>query len=130
MDYYVKIKDVYKKASYVVRPIDQSWDNRESIEVKIEDVSYEDVLETFKNGSWSFWHQEEKWVEDEPVTSEDSDPKDTPSGHTETVWEEKDMSNYCVCGWVRNNMDSSASVKMGELSEMEKLIESLIGGAI
>ena len=128
MEYYVKIKDVYKKASYVIRPVDQSWDNRESVEVKIEDTSYEDVLETFKNGSWSFWHQEEKWVEDEPVKAEGSDTDKEPSGHTETVWEEKDMSKYCICGLVGNNMDGSAVVKMGTLSKLEEFIVKTYGG--
>ena len=123
MDDFIKVNDEYKPVTYISRPSDPFWEQRESIEVNIPDFTYEEAFNHFKDGKWSLYRKVEKVVYDER-----EDPEEPIKSHTETDYEERDMSDYCVCGWVRNNLDGSCSVKMGVLSELEKLIEAMLGG--
>ena len=123
MNNYIKINEEYKPVTYIVRPVDTTWEQRKSIEIKVPEAGYEDVLEYFKNGKWSLFERVEKTVYDE----KESDEAPTTS-HIEIEYKETDMSEYCVCGWVRNNLDGSCSVKMGVLSELEAFMASVLGG--
>ena len=122
---YIKIKEDYKPVTYVLNAMDFSWDSRSIIEVTAQDVSYEELKKYFENGRWSLYDKTTKQVPDEPVDEE------TPKTyHEEVEYTERDMSEYCVCGYVRDNMDGSSTVRMGKLSETEKIIQMMLGGLV
>ena len=102
---------------------DPFWELRESIEVTAE-MTFDQAKEFFKDGKWSLYDKVTRQVPDEPT-----EEHETPSTyHEETEYVESDMSDYCVCGFVRDNMDGTSTAKMGKLSELETFMASMLGG--
>lgn len=118
---YIKINEEYKPVTYSTTSIDYQWDMRSVVELKAPDVSYEDLKKYCEGGKWSVYNKIVKRVPDEPVEKEGP-----ATYHEEVTYEATDMSDYCVCGWVRNNMDGSTSVKMGRLSELEEFMAATL----
>lgn len=127
MEQFIKIKGTCKPITYVTWPVDKSWDKRQSIEIKAE-ITFAEAIEFFKAGTWSIWNKEIIQVLDK--SPEELSEDEEPTYHEEVEDKEVDMSEYCVCGWIKDNMDGTCSVKMGKLSELEKLIETMLGGKI
>lgn len=122
MNDYIKVNEEYVPVTYVTRPYDSTWNMRESIELTAS-VKFQSAMDIFKGGKWSLYEKIVREVPDEPVGDE------TPTTfHEETEYKEADMSDYCVCGWVRDNLDGTCSVKMGKLSELEAFMEAMLGG--
>lgn len=103
---YIKINETLYPAEINGMMNDSIWDNRESKTIILE-MDYKTAVELFIDGlAWSIVMDVEELQED---------------GSIVMIQEEYDNSEFTVAGSITDNRDGTLSVKMGKMTEIEKM---------
>lgn len=103
---YVKINGKVYPAEINGLMNDRDWDNRESKTIILE-MDYTTAIKMFIDGlTWSIVMDVEECREDGTII---------------TTQEEYDNSEFIVAGSITDNRDGTLSVKMGKMTEIEKM---------
>lgn len=117
---YIKLNDQYTPIEYLAKPADSFWEFRETIEITVSG-EFSEIRDFFKTGNWRIYN-EFYGSTAEPSMEEEQEV------HMEKTYRMTDMSEYCICGFVKDNMDGTITVKMSKMNALEKFIESMLGG--
>lgn len=110
---YFKTDNTEYPASIAGKTIDREWDNRASKSVTLE-MTYAEAAQIFTDGlTWSI-------VQRETVPVYDENGEQT--GQTEQTEQEWDNSEYCVAGSITDHRDGTLTCKMGQYTQMERLL--------
>lgn len=135
---YIKINDTLYPATVSGKMIDHEWDNRESKSITLE-MDYATASTLFIDGLvWSIYQRDEFTVE-EPIYEVDSNGERVLDENGEPIQigteprievqeNEWDNSEYTLAGDIIDHRDSTITVKMGKLTELEEAYEMLLGG--
>lgn len=105
---YIKINEKMYPAVIDAIMADYTWDNRVSKAITVE-LEYNEVVQLFQNGvKWSI--VTERMVDNEKVNLE------------------QDCSDYVLSGEIIDHRDGRITIKMGQLTDLERAYEMLLGG--
>lgn len=111
---YIKINETLYPAEINGLMNDRDWDNRESKTIILE-MDYATAVKLFVDGlSWNI-------VMDVYNTIEQAQEDGSIVTTQEQTQEEYDNSEFCVAGSITDNRDGTLSVKMGKMTEIEKM---------
>ena len=109
---YLKIGENLYPASFRPRGMDNSWDNRESMEITV-DMTYAQAMEIFQDGlEWSRMRYSKPFADADGNLPE---PEEIVT----------DYSELCVAGPVTDHRNGTITVKMGRMTDSEILAELL-----
>lgn len=129
--YFLKVNGYTYPAQFTGKMNDVEWDNRASKTITLE-VSY-DVASAILHDDVE-WHIYRTWTDVvpkfDPETGEPVIDPETGEQVMEEVTREEDFDNsdYSLRGDIIVHADSTVSVKMGKLTELEEAYEILYGG--
>lgn len=105
---YIKINEKMYPAVIDAIMADYTWDNRVSKAITVE-LEYNEVVQLFQNGvKWSI--VTERMVDNEKINLE------------------QDCSDYVLSGEIIDHRDGRITIKMGQLTDLERAYEMLLGG--
>ena len=121
---FIKVNGVEHPATLIYNYKDRNWDMRETQTVHLA-MPYAQAVALLPSGTpWSIVFRETK-------DKLDNDGK--PTGQTEEVVTEEDMSAYSLSGAITDHRDGTVSVKMGKPTESElseATVTALVGQSI
>ena len=112
MAIYIKLNNTEYPAEINGNPKDRSWGERDTKTITLTMTAAEVAALLPDNTPWSI-------VQRETVDKLDNDGN--PTGETEEVVTEEDMSAYSLAGEITDYRDGTVSVKMGKPTEAETL---------
>lgn len=121
---FIKVGGVEYPATLIYNYKDRNWDMRESVAVHLT-MPYAQAAALLTTGTpWSNVFREQK---------DKLDNDGNPTGQTEEVVTEEDMSAYSLAGEITDYRDGTVSVKMGKPTEAEAsaaTVTALVGQSI
>ena len=124
MAIYIKVNNTEYPAEINGNPKDRSWGERDTKTITLTMTSAEVAALLTDNTPWSI-------VLRETVNKLDNDGN--PTGQTEEVVTEEDMSAYSLAGQITDYRDGTVSIKMGKPTESElseATVTALVGQSI
>lgn len=121
---FIKVNGVEYPATLIYNYKDRNWDMRESVAVHLTMTAAEAAALLPSNTPWSIVFRE---------TKDKLDNDGNPTGQTEEVVTEEDMSTYSLAGDITDHRDGTVSVKMGKPTESElseATVTALVGQSI
>lgn len=112
----IKVNGVEYPATLIYNYKDRNWDMRESVAVHLTMTAAEAAALLPSNTPWSNVFRE---------TKDKFDNDGNPTGETEEVVTEEDMSAYSLAGQITDYRDGTVSIKMGKPTEAETLRSQL-----
>lgn len=107
---FIKVGGVEYPATLIYNYKDRNWDMRESVAVHLT-MPYAQAAALLPSGTpWSNVFRE---------TKDKFDNDGNPTGETEEVVTEEDMSEYSIAGDITDHRDGTVSIKMGKPTETE-----------
>ena len=120
----IKVNGVEYPATLIYNYKDRNWDMRETQTIYLS-MSHDAVAALLPSGTpWSIVFRE---------TKDKLDNDGNPTGQTEEVVTEEDMSAYSLSGAITDHRDGTVSVKMGKPTETEAsaaTVTALVGQSI
>ena len=121
---FIKVNGAEYPATLIYNYKDRNWDMRESVAVHLT-MPYAQAAALLTTGTpWSNVFRE---------TKDKLDNDGNPTGQTEEVVTEKDMSAYSLAGEITDYRDGTVSIKMGKPTESElsaATVTALVGQSI
>lgn len=121
---FIKVNGVEYPATLIYNYKDRNWDMRESVAVHLT-MPYAQAAALLTTGTpWSNVFRE---------TKDKLDNDGNPTGQTEEVATEEDMSAYSLAGDITDHRDGTVSIKMGKPTESElsaATVTALVGQSI
>ena len=109
---FIKVNGVEHPATLIYNYKDRNWDMRETQTVHLT-MPYAQAAALLPSGTpWSNVFRE---------TKDKLDNDGNPTGQTEEVVTEEDMSAYSLAGDITDHRDGTVSIKMGKPTETETL---------
>lgn len=124
MAQYLKVNGQEYPAKFISKYQDRNWDMRESVAVHLTMTAAEAAALLPSNTPWSIVFRE---------TKDKLDNDGNPTGQTEEVVTEEDMSTYSLAGDITDHRDGTVSVKMGKPTETENAkatVTALVGAPV
>lgn len=121
---FIKVAGQEYPATCVYNYKDRNWDMRETQTVQLTMTAAEAAALLPSNTPWSIVFRE---------TKDKLDNDGNPTGQTEEVVTEEDMSTYSLAGDITDHRDGTVSVKMGKPTESElseATVTALVGQSI
>ena len=121
---FIKVGGVEYPATLIYNYKDRNWDMRESVAVHLT-MPYAQATVLLASGV--------KWFNVFRETADKLDNDGNPTGQTEEVVTEEDMSAYSLAGEITDYRDGTVSIKMGKPTEAEAAaatVTALVGQAI
>ena len=114
---FIKVNGVEYPATLIYNYKDRNWDMRETQTVHLT-MPYEQAAALLTSGvPWSNVFRETKDV---------LDADRNPTGQTEEVVTEEDMSAYSLSGAITDHRDGTVSIKMGKPTETENAVGAVV----
>ena len=110
MSIYIKVHNTEYPATLIARYADPDWDKRETQEIHLT-MDYAAAAALLPGGT--------KWSRVDRDTAPKYDEQGEPTGETEEVVTETDMSEYSLAGEITDYRDGTVSIKMGKPTEAE-----------
>ena len=107
---YIKVHNTEYPATLIARYADPDWDKRETQEIHLT-MDYAAAAALLPGGT--------KWSRVDRDTAPKYDEQGEPTGETEEVVTETDMSEYSLAGEITDHRDGTVSIKMGKPTETE-----------
>lgn len=107
---YIKVHNTEYPATLIARYADPDWDKRETQEIHLT-MDYAAAAALLPGGT--------KWSRVDRDTAPKYDEQGEPTGETEEVVTETDMSEYSLAGEITDYRDGTVSIKMGKPTETE-----------
>ena len=107
---YIKVHNTEYPATLIARYADPDWDKRETQEIHLT-MDYAAAAALLPGGT--------KWSRVDRDTAPKYDEQGEPTGETEEVVTEEDMSAYSLAGDITDHRDGTVSIKMGKPTETE-----------
>ena len=107
---YIKVHNTEYPATLIARYADPDWDKRETQEIHLT-MDYAAAAALLPGGT--------KWSRVDRDTAPKYDEQGEPTGETEEVVTETDMSEYSLAGEITDYRDGTVSIKMGKPTEAE-----------
>ena len=121
MSTFIKIGGVQYPASITGRLRDTDWNDRQTKCIKLQ-LTYANAAALFvDNVQWSILQENTRDIEK-------LDENGELVIETVTEFEEYDNSEYNLAGDITDHKDGFVTVKMGKLTELESVLELLLGG--
>ena len=121
---FIKVNGQEYPATCIYNYKDRNWDMRESVAVHLT-MPYAQAAALLPSGTpWSIVQRE---------TKDKLDNDGNPTGQTEEVVTEEDMSAYSLAGQITDYRDGTVSIKMGKPTESElsaATVTALVGQSI
>lgn len=124
MSTYIKVNNTAYPATLIARYADPDWDKRSTQEIHLT-LSRDAAAALLPDGV--------KWSRVDRDTVDKLDEQGEPTGETEVVVTETDMSDYALAGEIVDYRNGTVSVKMGKRTETENAtvtITALVGQSI
>lgn len=121
---FIKVNGQEYPATCIYTYKDRNWDMRETQTVQLTMTAAEAAALLPSNTPWSIVFRE---------TKDKLDNDGNPTGQTEEVVTEEDMSTYSLAGDITDHRDGTVSVKMGKPTESElseATVTALVGQSI
>lgn len=117
MAQYLKVNGQEYPAEFISKYQDRNWDMRETQTVHLT-MPYAQAAELLPSGTpWSIVFRE---------TKDKLDNDGNPTGQTEEVVTEEDMSAYSLAGEIVDYRDGTVSIKMGKPTETENAVGAVV----
>jgi hypothetical protein len=114
---FIKVGGVEYPATLIYNYKDRNWDMRESVAVHLT-MPYAQAAALLTTGTpWSNVFRE---------TVDKLDNDGNPTGQTEEVVTEEDMSAYSLAGEITDYRDGTVSIKMGKPTEAENAVGAMV----
>lgn len=114
---FIKVNGVEHPATLIYNYKDRNWDMRETQTVHLT-MSYAQAAALLPSGTpWSNVFRE---------TKDKFDNDGNPTGETEEVVTEEDMSAYSLAGDITDHRDGTVTVKMGKPTETENAVGAVV----
>lgn len=114
---YIKVHNTEYPATLIARYADPDWDKRETQEIHLT-MDYAAAAALLPGGT--------KWSRVDRDTAPKYDEQGEPTGETEEVVTEEDMSAYSLSGDITDHRDGTVSVKMGKPTEAENAVGAVV----
>ena len=114
---FIKVNGVEYPATLIYNYKDRNWDMRETQTVHLT-MPYAQAVALLPSGTpWSNVFRE---------TKDKFDNDGNPTGETEEVVTEEDMSTYSLAGDITDHRDGTVSIKMGKPTETENAVGAVV----
>ena len=114
---FIKVNGVEYPATLIYNYKDRNWDMRETQTVHLT-MPYAQAAALLPSGTpWSNVFRE---------TKDNLDNDGKPTGQTEEVVTEEDMSEYSIAGDITDHRDGTVSIKMGKPTETESAVGAVV----
>ena len=107
---FIKVHNTEYPATLIARYADPDWDKRETQEIHLT-MDYAAAAALLPGGT--------KWSRVDRDTAPKYDEQGEPTGETEEVVTETDMSEYSLAGEITDYRNGTVSIKMGKLTDAE-----------
>ena len=114
---YIKVHNTEYPATLIARYADPDWDKRETQEIHLT-MDYAAAAALLPGGT--------KWSRVFRETVDKLDNDGNPTGQTEEVVTEEDMSAYSLSGAITDHRDGTVSIKMGKPTETESAVGAVV----
>ena len=114
---FIKVNGVEYPATLIYNYKDRNWDMRETQTVHLT-MPYAQAAALLTSGV--------KWSRVDRDTVDKLDEQGEPTGETEVVVTETDMSDYALAGEIVDYRNGTVSVKMGKCSETENAVGAMV----
>ena len=114
---YIKVHNTEYPATLIARYADPDWDKRETQEIHLT-MDYAAAAALLPGGT--------KWSRVFRETVDKLDNDGNPTGQTEEVVTEEDMSAYSLAGQITDYRDGTVSIKMGKPTEAENAVGAAV----
>lgn len=117
MAQFLKVNGQEYPVTHISKYQDAAWDGR-STQTLYLNMTHEEAVKLLPEGTpWSIVSRD---------TVDKLDEEGQPTGETEVVVTETDMSEYCLAGEITDYRDGSVSVKMGKRTETENAVGAMV----
>lgn len=117
MAQFLKVNGQEHPVTHISKYQDASWGGR-STQTLFLTMSHDEAAALLPSGTpWSIVQRD---------TVDKLDEEGQPTGETEVVVTETDMSEYCLAGEITDYRDGSVSVKMGKRTETESAVGAMV----
>lgn len=114
---FIKVNGQEHPAACIYNYKDRNWDMRETQTVHLT-MPYAQAAALLPSGTpWSIVFRE---------TKDKLDNDGNPTGQTEEVVTEEDMSTYSLAGDITDHRDGTVSIKMGKPTETENAVGAVV----
>lgn len=117
MSTYIKVNNTAYPATLIARYADPDWDKRSTQEIHLT-LSHDAAAALLPDGV--------KWSRVDRDTVDKLDEQGEPTGETEVVVTETDMSDYALAGEIVDYRNGTVSVKMGKRTETENAVGAMV----
>ena len=117
MSTYIKVNNTEYPATLIAQYADPDWDKRSTQEVHLT-MAHDAAAALLPNGV--------KWSRVDRDTVDVLDEQGQPTGETEVIVTETDMSDYALAGEIVDYRDGTVSVKMGKRTETESAVGAVV----
>ena len=114
---YIKVHNTEYPATLIARYADPDWDKRSTQEVHLT-MAHDAAAALLPNGV--------KWSRVDRGTVDKLDEQGEPTGETEVIVTETDMSDYALAGEIVDYRNGTVSVKMGKPTETENAVGAVV----
>jgi hypothetical protein len=114
---FIKVNGVEHPATLIYNYKDRNWDMRESVAVHLT-MPYAQAAALLTTGT--------PWFNVFRETKDKLDNDGNPTGQTEEVVTEEDMSAYSLAGEITDHRDGTVSIKMGKPTEAENAVGAVV----